>query len=190
MGDSLGISSAVAPEPGNVPMRSCSLMMMYESPPISTSVHPMPNLLYSTVLPSSRCSQSGPSAVMSPVRAKSDRECESGDKSSARGRGRGRGAQRESLQGPAARGGFRDLKNASPKLARANTVTRTLERARRTGFRSGQIVVARVGGRTGRGLALRGLGEDDAARGGRLGLGDLHEHLIADGGNLRRGGRG
>ena len=36
---------AVAPEPGNVPIRSCSLMTMYESSPISKSVHPMPNLL-------------------------------------------------------------------------------------------------------------------------------------------------
>ena len=69
MGDILGMSLAVAPEPGNVPIRSCSLMTMYESSPISKSVHPMPNLLYSTVEPFSRVLQSGPSSITSPARA-------------------------------------------------------------------------------------------------------------------------
>ena len=44
-GVSFGISSAVAPAPGNVPMRSRSLIMTYDEPPISMSVQPMPNLL-------------------------------------------------------------------------------------------------------------------------------------------------
>ena len=43
------------------------------------------------------------------------------------------------------------------------------------------------GVRTGGGLALRGLGEEDAARGFGLGLGDLDENLGADGGDLRLG---
>ena len=39
-------------------------------------------------------------------------------------------------------------------------------------------------GRTGGGLALRGLGEDDATGGGRLSLGDLDEHAVGRGRNL------
>ena len=42
------------------------------------------------------------------------------------------------------------------------------------------------GVRTGGGLALSRLGEDDAARGGLLGLGNLDEDLGADGRDLRR----
>ena len=44
-----------------------------------------------------------------------------------------------------------------------------------------------MGVRTGGGLALRGLGEEDAARGFGLSLGDLDENLGADGGDLRLG---
>mmetsp|Transcript_11262 Transcript_11262/g.37224 ORF Transcript_11262/g.37224 Transcript_11262/m.37224 type:complete len:236 (+) Transcript_11262:111-818(+) len=62
----LGMSAAVAPLPGNVPIKSCSLITMYESSFISKSVHPMPNLLYSTVLPFSREMHSGPSSMTSP----------------------------------------------------------------------------------------------------------------------------
>ena len=43
-------------------------------------------------------------------------------------------------------------------------------------------------GRTGGGLALRGLGEDDATGGGRLSLGDLDEHAVGRGRDLREKG--
>mmetsp|Transcript_39818 Transcript_39818/g.63877 ORF Transcript_39818/g.63877 Transcript_39818/m.63877 type:complete len:209 (+) Transcript_39818:489-1115(+) len=66
MGVIWGMSAAVAPEEGKVPMRSPSLIMMYESPPISISVHPIPNLLYSTVLPFATSTQSAPNSNTSP----------------------------------------------------------------------------------------------------------------------------
>mmetsp|Transcript_33066 Transcript_33066/g.81322 ORF Transcript_33066/g.81322 Transcript_33066/m.81322 type:complete len:205 (+) Transcript_33066:66-680(+) len=66
VGMSLGMSLAVAPEPGNVPIRSASRIMMNVSPPISMSVHPMPNLLYSTVTPTFISLHSSPTATTSP----------------------------------------------------------------------------------------------------------------------------
>lgn len=43
-----------------------------------------------------------------------------------------------------------------------------------------------LGEGTGGGLALSRLSEDDAARGLDLSLGNLHEHAVAEGSNLRK----
>jgi len=67
-----------------------------------------------------------------------------------------------------------------------NALFRTLEK---TGFRSRRPTVERRRfGRTGGGLALRGLGEDNTAGGGLLSLGDLDEHAVGRGRDLREKG--
>ena len=66
-GVSLGMSFAVAPDPGKVPMRSSSRMRMYVSPPISMSTQPMPNLLYRTVTPFFMPTHLSPNSATSPV---------------------------------------------------------------------------------------------------------------------------